>query len=112
MFLMPYANNKGADQSANPRSPISTFVIRCLHGIISLVSISEISSIYLASVAAQSDLCLAWSETPEDRFFSVVSQMIKLVLLTKTGKFAWKRSSWFKGYYHLLGRKITTLMLL
>ena len=28
--LMPYANNKGADQPAHPRSLISTFVVRCL----------------------------------------------------------------------------------
>ena len=27
--LMPYANNKGADQPAHPRSLISTFVVRC-----------------------------------------------------------------------------------
>ena len=28
--LMPYANNKGADQPAHPRSLISTFVVHCL----------------------------------------------------------------------------------
>ena len=28
--IMPYANNKGADQPAHPRSLISTFVVRCL----------------------------------------------------------------------------------
>ena len=27
---MPYANNKGADQPAHPRSLISAFVVRCL----------------------------------------------------------------------------------
>ena len=41
--LMPYANNKGADQPAHPRSLISTFVVRCLNSIMPLVSISEIS---------------------------------------------------------------------
>ena len=41
--LMPYANNKGADQPANPRSLISTFIVRSLDSIISLVSRSEIS---------------------------------------------------------------------
>ena len=30
MCLMPYANNKVADQPAHPRSLISTFVVRCL----------------------------------------------------------------------------------
>ena len=38
MCLMPYANNKGADQPAHPRSLISTFVVRCLDSIMPLVS--------------------------------------------------------------------------
>ena len=41
--FMSYANNKGADQPAQPRRLISTFVIRCLDSVISLDSISEIS---------------------------------------------------------------------
>ena len=53
---MPYANNKDSDQPARPRSLISAFVIRCLDSIISLVSISEISSLYLASVSEQAGL--------------------------------------------------------
>ena len=40
-LFMPYANNKDADQSVSDQR----FVIRCLDGIISLVSISEISSL-------------------------------------------------------------------
>ena len=43
MCPMSYANNKGADQPAHPRSLISAFVIRCLDRIISLDSIAEIS---------------------------------------------------------------------
>ena len=43
MCLMSYANNKGADQPAHPRSLISAFVVRCLDRIISLDSIAEIS---------------------------------------------------------------------
>ena len=43
MCLMPYANNKGADQPAHPRSLISAFVVRCLGSIISLDSIAKIS---------------------------------------------------------------------
>ena len=43
MCLIPYANNKGADQPAHPRSLISAFVVRSLDSIISLVSRSEIS---------------------------------------------------------------------
>ena len=43
MCLASYANNKGADQPAHPRSLISAFVVRCLDSIISLESIAEIS---------------------------------------------------------------------
>ena len=43
MCLMPYANNKGADQTAHPRSLISAFVVRSLDSILSVVSRSEIS---------------------------------------------------------------------
>ena len=45
MCLMSYANNKGADQPAHPRSLITAFVVRCLDSIISLDSIVEISRI-------------------------------------------------------------------
>ena len=75
--LTSYANNKGADQLAHPRSLISAFVVRCLNSIISLDSIAEISRLYLASVATQADLCLAWSETSEDTFCRVVAQLYK-----------------------------------
>ena len=54
--------------SLHIRGLISAFVVRCLDSIIPLVSISKISSVYLASVAAQAGLSLSWSETPEDRF--------------------------------------------
>ena len=63
-LFMPYANNKGIYQPAHPRSLISTFVARCWDSIIPLVSISEISSLYLASVAAQTGLRQHWSQTP------------------------------------------------
>ena len=57
------ANNKGANQPAHPRSLISVFVVRCLDSIIPVVSTSEISSLHLASVAAQAGLSLTWSQT-------------------------------------------------
>ena len=66
--VLPYANNKGADQPAHPRSLISAFVARCLDSTIPLVSISEISSLYLASVATQASLSLTWSQTPTTGF--------------------------------------------
>ena len=43
--FLPSANNKVADQPAHLRSLISAFVVRCLDSILSLVSISEISSL-------------------------------------------------------------------
>ena len=43
MCLMSYANNKGADQPAHPRSLINAFVVRCLDSIIPLDSIAKIS---------------------------------------------------------------------
>ena len=65
---MSYANNKGADQPAHPRSLISAFVVRCLDSVMSLVSVTKISSLMLASIAEQASLSLTWSETPEDTF--------------------------------------------
>ena len=65
--VMPYANNKGADQPAYPRSLISVFVVRCLDSMIPLVSITEISSL-LASVAAQASFESAVVANPKDRF--------------------------------------------
>ena len=41
---------------------------RCLDSVIPLVSISEISSLSLASLAAQAGLCLTWSQTPKTGF--------------------------------------------
>ena len=36
MCLISYANNKGADQPAHPRSLISAFIVRCLDSVMSL----------------------------------------------------------------------------
>ena len=66
--LMSFANNKGADQPAHPHSLISAFVARCLDSVLSLVYVTEISSLMLASVAEQASLSLTWLETPEDTF--------------------------------------------
>ena len=43
MCLMSYANNKGADQPAHPRSLISTFVVHCMDSILPLLALNEIS---------------------------------------------------------------------
>ena len=42
-LLMPYANNKGADQPVHLRSLISAFVVRCLASVISILAKSKIS---------------------------------------------------------------------
>ena len=63
---MPYANNKGADQPVHPHSLISAFIF--IAKIILLVSISEISSLYLASVAAQASFSLHWSQITKTGF--------------------------------------------
>ena len=43
-------------------------IVRCLDSIKPLVSISEIFSLYLASMAAQTGLCLTWSQIPKTGF--------------------------------------------
>ena len=75
MCLMPYANNKGADQPAHPRSLISTFVVRYLDSIIPLVSISETSRLLLVAVAEQTGLSHTWSKISEDTFSRDVAQL-------------------------------------
>ena len=62
---MPYANNKGADQPAPPRSLISASVVRSLDSIIPFLAIAEISRLKLVSVAEQAGLSLTWSQTPK-----------------------------------------------
>ena len=88
MFL-PYEFNKGTDQPAHPRSLISAFVARCLDSIISLVSISEISSLQLDSVAAQAGLCLTWLQTPKTGF--LVTRLIcqEMVVWTEEVERGW-----------------------
>ena len=50
MCLMPYANNKGADQPAHPRSLISAFVVRCQDRMI--------SSLYIRNFKILAGLCI------------------------------------------------------
>ena len=65
---MPYANNKGADQPAQPRSLISTFVVRCLDSMICILAIAKVSRFKLASIAEQAGLNLTLSKISEDIF--------------------------------------------
>ena len=66
--LYAYANMKGGAHPVHLPSLISTFVVRCLHGIIPLVSILEISSLKVASVAKQAGLSLIRYETRRQGF--------------------------------------------
>ena len=65
-----FANNKGADQTAHPRSLISAFVIRSLERIIYRLATSEISIFYLVSLAEQDGLNHTLSETVKTGFLA------------------------------------------
>ena len=73
---MPYANNKGADQPGHPRSLISFFIVCCLDSMICILSISKVSSFYLASIAKQAGLNLTRLKIPQDRFSRDEAQLI------------------------------------
>ena len=68
--LRGFANNKGADQPAHPRSLISAFVFRLLESIIFRLATSKLSIFYLVSVAEQAGLNLTFSETPKTGFLA------------------------------------------
>ena len=55
------------------KAQLSTCVVRFLDNIILLVSIPEISSIYLAYMAAHAGLSLPWSQTPKTGFLMTSS---------------------------------------
>ena len=82
MCLKPYANNKGADQPAQPRSLISTFVVCCLDSMIFILVISKVSRFYLASVAEQADLNVTWLKISEDTFFHDVTHYCDLSVVS------------------------------
>ena len=50
----------------------------CLDSVKPLVSISKVSSLYLASVAAQAGLSLTWSQTPKLGF--LVTKLICIIV--------------------------------
>ena len=76
---MPYANNKGADQPAHPRSLISTFVVRCLDSMICILALSKVSRFLLVSVAEQAGLNLTWLKIPEDTFSRDVAHVVSSI---------------------------------
>ena len=66
--LWGFANNKGADQPAHPHNLISSFVIPLWYSIIFRIIMSEISILLLVSVAKETGLSLALSNTPKTGF--------------------------------------------
>ena len=68
MCLMAHANSKGADQSAHPRSLISTFVVRCLNSMICILAISKVLRSHLTFVAEQAGLNVTCLKIPEGTF--------------------------------------------
>ena len=59
-------------------SLISAFVVRYLDSVMSLVSVTKMSSLILASVAEQASLSLTWSETPENKFSHGAAQIVSV----------------------------------
>ena len=87
--VLPYANNKGADQPAHLRSLISAFVVRYLDSIIPILAKSKISRLQLVSVVEQAGLSLTWSETPKTGFL-----VTRLMCLTLTASL-WGSQNYF-----------------
>ena len=65
-----FANNTGADQPAHPRSLISAFFIRFWESIICKLASDEILIFLLVSVAEETGLKLALSDTPRTGFLA------------------------------------------
>ena len=82
-LLGGFANNKGADQPAHTRSLINAFVILLQESIICILASSKVSMFQLVSVAEETGLNLALSETPKTGF--VVTRPI-LMTLTLCGQ--------------------------
>ena len=58
ILIMPYANNRDADQAAHTLSLISTFVVRFLGSMMPAVAVSEVPKFLLTYVAEQANLTL------------------------------------------------------
>ena len=84
------------------RSLISAFVVRCLDGVMSLVSVTKISSLMLASVAEQAGLSLTLSETPEDTFCHDEAHIFSAISMAGLQNFAhgWHRTKCYSCEQH------------
>ena len=79
-----FGKNKGADQPAQMRSLISTFVICLSESIISRLTMSQISYFRLVFAAEQAGLNLTFSEPPKTGF--VATRFIFNSLLKKASE--------------------------
>ena len=68
--LRGFANNTCADQPLHPRSLISAFVIRFMGNFICKHATGEIPIFWIVSVAEETDLNLALTETPKTGFLA------------------------------------------
>ena len=68
--LRGFATNTCTDKPGHMRSLISAFVINFLKSIICKLAIGEILIFYLVSVAEETGLKLAFSETPKTGFLA------------------------------------------
>ena len=66
-----FANDKGADQPAHPRSLISAYVICLLEKIIFKLATTKLSVFYLVSVAEETGLSLVLFQTPKTGFVAM-----------------------------------------
>ena len=73
-----FENNTGADQPAHLRSLNSTFVIRFLESTICKLPTCEISIFWLVSVAEDTGLKLALSETLKTGFVATHPKSIRI----------------------------------
>ena len=109
---MPYTNNKGADQPAYPR---------CLDSMIPILAKSNISRLWLVSVAVQASLSPTKSQSLEDRFSHDMAHLrircLSFVALdanpicnsTVTGC-AFMLSLYSSGHFHLLSWATCSLL--
>ena len=95
-YLMLYANNKGADQPAYPRSLISAFVVRCLDSVMSLVYVTKISSLMLASVLSRPVWVWPGRKLPKTRFL-----MTRLRLLNDVEIATWSVTRQIKRFWNI-----------
>ena len=95
-LFMPYAN-KGANQPTHPRGLVSSFVVRCLDCIMSILVKSKISRLFLVSVAEQADLSHTWSapgtQTQKTGFFMMWLKW------SNEKSFNTLNELWFKDHY-------------